>query len=111
MHSVNNKVDRSANNVVFGATEEKNEELEPKLQEILGRLNGKQKISSVGRIGRKKTGLHRPISFGVQNSSIAFGILRKAKELKNTDDCMLIYLTPYRTVEEQVTRKKLLEQF
>ena len=77
MHSVNNKVDRSANIVVFGVTEEKNEELEPKLQEILGRLNGKQKISSVGRIGHKKTGLHRPISFSVQNSSIAFGI-RKA---------------------------------
>ena len=110
MHSVNNKVDRSANIVVFGVTEEKNEELEHKLQEILGRLNGKQKISSVGRIGRKKTGLHRPISFSDQNSSIAFGI-RKAKELKNTDDCMSIYLTPDRTVEEQVTRRKLVEQF
>ena len=110
VHSVNNKVDRSANIVVFGVTEEEKEELEPKVQEILGHLNEKPKISAVGRIGRQKPGLHRPIRFSVQSSSIAFGILRKAKDLKNIGDCKSIYLSPDRTVEEQVTRKKLVEQ-
>ena len=110
VHSVNSKVDRSANIVVFWVTEEEKEELEPKVQEILGHLNERPKISNVGRIGLKKCGVHRPIRFTVQSSSTAFGILRKAKELKNIGDCKSIFLSPDRTVEEQVTRKKLVEQ-
>ena len=110
VHSVKNKEDRSANIVVFGVAEKEDEELEPKVQEILEHLNEKPKICAVRRIGRKKPGLHRPIRLSVESSSIAFGILRKSKELRNVDDCKSVYLSPDRTVEEQVTRKKLVEQ-
>ena len=110
VHSVKNKEDRSANLVVFGVAEEEDEELEPKVQEILEHLNEKPRISAVRRIGRKKPGLHRPIRLSVESSSIAFGILTKSKELRNIDDCKSVYLSPDRTVEEQVTRKKLVEQ-
>ena len=69
---------------MFGVAEEEDEELQPRVQEILGHLNEKPKISAVCEINLVCIG---------QSVSV----------LRNIDDCKSVYLSPDRTVEEQVT--------
>ena len=108
--SVEEKVDRSTNVIVFGVPEENNESVDSKVMDLLDRLEEKPKVTECRRIGKSKPATTRPISFRVQSSCTVALILQKARQLKDIDGYKSIYLCPDRTLEERNTRKKLVDK-
>ena len=107
---VNQDVDRSRNIIVFGVKEDQNELPEEKITAILDKLDEKPQISGCTRIGQIKPGKVRPLKFRVRNQETVFQILRKATTLRSLEDCKTVFLSPDRTVEERVSRRKLVDQ-
>ena len=108
--SVEEKVDRSTNVIVFGVPEENNESVDSKVMDLLDRLEEKPKVTECRRIGKSKPATTRPISFRVQSSCTVALILQEARQLKDIDGYKSIYLCPDRTLEERNTRKKLVDK-
>ena len=52
----------------------------------------------------------RPLKFRVRNQETVYQILRKATTLRNLEDCKKVFLSPDRTAEERVSRRKLVDQ-
>ncbi len=107
---VNQDVDRSRNIVVFGVAEDQNEKPEQKINAILDKLEEKPHISGCVRLGQNKPGVVRPLRFRVRSQDIVYQILRKASTLRNFVDYQKVFLSPDRTVEERISRKKLVDQ-
>ena len=107
---VNQDVDRSRNIVVFGVAEDENVKPEQKIRAILDKLDEKPQISGCVRLGQIKPGVVRPLRFRVRSQETVYQILRKASTLRNLEDCKKIFLSPDRTVEERISRKKLVDQ-
>ena len=108
--AVSEKEDRSSNIIVFGVPEEDNETVDSKVTDLLEHLDEKPKVTACRRFGQRKSATPRPISFSVQSSSTVFHILQKARQLKEIEGYKSIYLCPDRTIEERITRGKLVEQ-
>ena len=107
---VNQDVDRTKNVIVFGVEEDQNESPEQKITAILERLDEKPQISGCVRIGQIKPGKVRPLKFRVRNQETVYQILRKETTLRNLEDCETVFLSPDRTVEVRVSRRKLVDQ-
>ena len=108
--TVNAEDDRSRNVVLFGVTEEEGENAKCKVIEILGKLDEKPQILDSKRIGQRASGTTRPIKFSVKSCATVFQILRKAKRLKDIDGCKTIFIAPDRTLDERISRKKLVSE-
>ena len=52
----------------------------------------------------------RPLKFRVRNQDTVYQILRKATILRNLEDCRKVFTSPDRTIEERVSRRKLVDQ-
>ena len=52
----------------------------------------------------------RPIKFRVRNQDTVYQILRKATTLRNLENCKKVFIPPDRTIEERVSRRKLVDQ-
>ena len=52
----------------------------------------------------------RPICFKVKSSDSVYPILRKAKQLKDTEGYEKVFITPDRTVEERISRQNLANE-
>ena len=107
---VNQDADRSRNIIVFGVEEDLNETPEQKITTILDKIDEKPQISGCVRIGQIKPGKVRPLKFKVRNQETVYQILRKATTLRNLEGCKKVFLSPDRTVEERVSRRKLVDQ-
>ena len=105
---VSQEVDRSRNIIVFGVDEDQNEKPEQKVLAILDKIEEKPQISGCVRLGEIKPGVVRPLRFRVRSQDNVYQILRKASTLRNFEDCKKVFLSPDRTVEERVSRKKLV---
>ena len=55
-------------------------------------------------------GISRPIRFKVQSSDSVYQILRKAKQLRDTEGYERVFISPDRTVEERISRQKLVNE-
>ena len=102
--------DRSKEVVVFGVDEETGECPANKVVGILEQLEEKPVISGCRRIGQRVTGSTRPLIFSVKSTDIVYQILRKAKRLKDIDGFRTVYISPNRTPDERISRKKLVEE-
>lgn len=108
--TVNAEDDRSKNVVLFGVKEDEGENVKSKVTEILGKLEEKPQILDSKRIGQRAAGTTRPIKFSVKSCATVFQILRKAKRLKDIDGCKTIFIAPDRTLDERISRKKLVSE-
>ena len=108
--SVEEKVNRSTNIIVYGVSEEDSESVDSKVADLLERLEEKPKVTACRRIGKSKPDTVRPISIRVQSSSTVALILQKAKKLREIDGYKSIYLCPDRTLEVRNICKKLVNQ-
>ena len=63
------------------------------------------------RIGQRAADSSRPIKFRVNSClETVFQILKKAKRPKDIDGCKTIYIAPDRTIDERISRKKLVSE-
>ena len=108
--TVNAEDDRSKNVALFGVKEDEGENVKSKVTEILGKLEEKPQILDSKRIGQRAAGTTRPIKFSVKSCATVFQILRKAKRLKDIDGCKTIFIAPDRTLDERISRKKLVSE-
>lgn len=109
--SVKKQEDRSKELVVFGVQEEEGECLDKKVVKLLENLDEKPRVTDCVRIGRSAAGDKvRPIRFSVRNSEQVHNILRKAKLLKDVEGYKSVYISPNRTVEERISRQKLVSE-
>ena len=102
--------DRSKNAIVFGVPEEQEENVDTKVQLLLDKLEEKPRIADCCRIGPNKPGVTRPIRFKVTSSDTVYQILRKAKLLKDAGGYERVFISPDRTVEERISRQKLVNE-
>ena len=113
------ETDRSRNIIFYNVDEEDGEQDTPEtakvdqecVEEIVGALNEKFKLSDVKRIGVKSSDKARPIVATLSSRENVVTLLRKAKELRETENFSDIYLSPDRTFEERVERKRTVEIF
>ena len=98
--AITKEEDRTKEVVVFGVEEETDECVTTKVSSILEQLDEKPRITGCRRIGQRATGesKKRPI------------ILRKSKRLKDIDGYKIVYISPNRTQEEQISRQKLVNE-
>ena len=52
----------------------------------------------------------RPIRFKVKSSESVYQILREAKQLKEIEGYKRVFISPDRTVEERISRQKLVNE-
>ena len=107
---VNREEDRSSNVVVFGLAEEEHENLDAKVNVLLDHLEEKPLVMNCCRLGNATSTRVRPIKFSVKSSDIVYQILNKAKKLKDIDGYHAVYIAPDRSVEERITRQKLVAE-
>jgi len=104
--------DRTKEVVVFGVDEEAGECVTTKVSTILEQLEEKPRIMGCRRIGQRVTGesKKRPIIFSVKSTDIVYQILKKAKRLKDIEDFKTVYISPNRTLDERISRQKLVNE-
>ena len=85
--------DRSKNDIVFGEPEEQGENVDSKVKPLLETLQERPHTTDCSRIGQNKLGMPRPIQFNfkVKRSDSVHQILRKAKQLKDTEGYRSLY--------------------
>ena len=93
---------------MFGVPEEGEENVDSKVKLLLDKLEEKSRTTGCGRIGKSKPGVSRPIQFKVSSSDTVYQILRIAKLLKDAEGHNRVFIWPDRTVEEQISRQKLV---
>ena len=82
--------------------------MDSKVKLLLEKLDERPHTSDCCRLGQNKPGIPRPIRFKVRTSDLAYQILRKAKQLKETAGYERVFISPDRTVEERISRQKLV---
>ena len=110
VQSATKEDDRSKEVVMFGVPEEQEECTTSKVTKVLEELDEKPQISKCRRIGQKTIGSVRPVIFTVRNSDIVYQILRKAKGLRDIEGYKTVYISPNRTAEERIERRKLVSE-
>ena len=104
--------DRTKEVVVFGVDEEAGECVTTKISGILQQLDEKPRITGCRRIGQTVTdgSAKRPIIFSVKSTDVVYQILRKAKRLKDIEGFKTVYISPNRTLDERISRQKLVNE-
>ena len=95
------------NIMVFGLSEEVNEEINTKVAEVLESLGEKPRVEAC-RIGKKSPSAARPVKVSFSSSSIVQQILKKSSKLCGTERFKRVFLAPDRTAEERAQRKELV---
>ncbi len=100
--------DRTKNIMIFGLSEEDNEQLENKVCEIFQELGEKPKVT-VSRVGRSAGAQKcRPVKVYLTSSNIAYQILMKSGRLKSAPQFKNVYLRPDMSIEQRKIRQKLV---
>ena len=102
-------LDRKLNLVIFGLPETTARATEHEVQDIFGELNEKPVISSTKRIGEKTDNRPRPVIVTLERRETLLQLLRKAKQLRDSEKFSSVFLSPDLTPEEQRERKTLVD--
>ena len=122
--SVITEDDRSKNFIIFGAEEEmicEDNEMDDRslVRDIFGILkyeNERPTVVKCERVGVKKSDVRRPIKITLRNSETVRDVLSRAKLLRSfvttgyNFDHNKLYLTPDRSLDERITRQKLVQE-
>ena len=105
--------DRSRNLIVFGLTEEVNENLESAVGEVMQQLGEKPRaavtrLGKVANIGESRNS--RPVKVTFTSSLMVSTILSKSKDLKGTTKFSNVFICPDRSSEQRVAHRKLVSE-
>lgn len=105
--------DRSRNLIVFGLTEEVNENLESAVGEVMQQLGEKPRaavtrLGKVANIGESRNS--RPVKVTFTSSLMVSTILSKSKDLKGTTKFSNVFICPDRSLEQRVAHRKLVSE-
>ena len=114
---ITEEVDRSCNLMIFNLEEEKGsadtaataKEDCKAVERILDELNERMKLTDVKRVGAKSENKTRPMIATLSSRENLLTLLKKAKELKQTENFHNVYIGPDRTFEERELRRKTLD--
>ena len=99
---------REGNVVIFGLSEEANENISQKVSEIFTELNEKP-IFGAKRIGLKKSDeSKRPVKVEMKSCAAVNQILAKTSKLRESAEFSSVYISPDRTLEQRATHRKLV---
>ena len=111
VRTVVDEEDRSRNLIVFGLTEEVNEDLESTVSEVMQQL-GEKPMAAVSRLGQvTKIGESRnarPVKVTFTSSLMVSRLLSKSKELKGTGKFNTVFICPDRSPEQPLAHRKLV---
>ena len=102
--------ERSKNLMVFGLSEDDEEDLEANIGELFCELGEKPRITAVSGIGKKisNTKVIRPVKVSFSNSTSAYQLLSQASRLKGIEHRKSVYLSYDRSPEERAARRKIV---
>ena len=109
VHDVVSEEDRSRNIMIFGLTEQENEQINDRVSQVLLELGEKPKVEST-RIGThsKDAKTTRPVKVTVSNSTIVRQILSAARALRHSEHYKGVFISPDRSVEQRSQHKELV---
>lgn len=99
--------DRSRNVMVFGLVEEKNEDLNAKIVDLMEVIGEKPKME-VCRMGKAKDGRPRPVKVALSSSLIVSQIVQKSRQLNSNDKHKAVFLSPDRSYDERAEYRTLV---
>ena len=101
--------DRSRNVVIFGLTEEDNEDVNQKVAEVFEGIGQKPRADAC-RVGRKKSkDSVRPVKVKLSSSLIVDEILTKVKNLRNITRFSSVFMCPDCSLEQRKIQKELVK--
>ena len=101
--------DRKLNLVLFGLPETTARTTEHEVRDIFTELNEKPVITSTKRVGEKTDNRPRPVIVTLERRETLLQLLRKAKQLRDSEKFSSVFLSPDLTPEEQRERKTLVD--
>ena len=100
----------SRNIMVFGLTEDDDEQLDEMVTEIFQQLGEKLRADSI-RLGKKTSNsAARPVEVSLSSSNFVHQILSKSKNRRRSDKFKTVFLSPDRTFDERIQHKELVNQ-
>ena len=111
MKSVAEAEDRSKNLIVYGLAEQKNENLESKVLQVLEHLDEKPRIVSCCRLGKDTADggpAVKPVKFVLAGTDHVRQILSKTRRLREVEGYTSVYISPDRSVESRVAHRALV---
>lgn len=104
------KNERSQNVIIYGLSEEVNEDLPAKVETVLAEIGEKPVIKDCSRVGTNGTDSIRPVKFCLRSHSHVAQVLKNARKLRTADGYKSVYICPDRSFEERKAFKKLVEE-
>ena len=109
MQEVAQEDGQSRNLMIFGLTEEKQQNLNQRVSEIFHQLEEKPRIEEAERLGRPSEGKVRAVRVTLVSSSVVGGLVRQGYRLAQSERFRRVYLAPDRPKSERDKRKALVE--
>ena len=106
--SVVESEDRSRNVMLFGVSEEEDEQLSDKVRDIFQCLGEKPRFDAV-RVGRKGTVI-RPVKVLFKNIDSVKQIISKARSLRVTEEYKNVFVSPDRCLEDRLKQRQLVQE-
>ena len=101
--------DQSRSMMIFGLSEENQQDLELRITEVFQELDEKPRIVEAERLGRPSEEKVRPVKVTLSASSAVRGLVGKGYRLAKSSRFRKVYLSPDRTKDERNRRKGLVE--
>jgi hypothetical protein len=102
--------DRSRSLIIFGLSEEKDEQLCDRVSQVFLDIGEKPRIEA-SRLGRVcKTGIVRPVKVALSSASTVNQILMKAKNLKESSKYGAVFICPDRSPVQRAQHKQLVAE-
>ena len=108
--SVAEEEDRKSNLIVFGLTEDTNEDLADVVSEVLETVDVKPKVIECSRMGGRKEEHCRPVKVKLSSQDSVNAVLRNSRKLKGVGKFEAVFLAPDRSIEERTIHRKLVEE-
>ena len=102
--------DRSKNLIVFGLPEEADGvSVDTSVTSLLEEIDEKPPMTNCVRLGMPAQGRLRPVKVTLESRDSLLVLLKKASELRNSENFKRVFLEPDRTFDERVERKRAVK--
>ena len=100
--------DRNKNLMIFGLSEQDNEELSTVVSEVFSAIGEKPRIEA-SRVGKLKPGKAvRPVKVTAASATIVNQILAKSRNLRATEKFKTVFISPDRSPEQRAKQRELV---
>ena len=96
--------------IVFGLTEETNEDLTNVVFEVFKAAGAKPTVIECSRMRGKKQGHRRHIKVKLSSLDSVNTVLRNSRKLKEDEKFEAVVIVPDRSIEERAIHRKLVEE-